>query len=97
MNAIGYMIQDTQGNAIFGVGQTVDEAWVQVLDCAKNDMGGAPWADADGDPYDLDDVYACDFKTYGATSALIDYVNKNGGDIVWSVTNGVAHLPTEEI
>jgi hypothetical protein len=62
--ATGYMIQDKQGNAIFGIGETVDEAWAQVVDEA------GPFFDINGDEKPADVAFAEDFRVYGATAQV---------------------------
>jgi len=83
IEAAGYMIQDIQGNAIFGIGETVDEAWAMVLDAYGNDI--AP-----------DEACETQFKTYGATAALMAQVKAQGGDIAWGVVRGVGCTVAEE-
>jgi hypothetical protein len=90
LKADGYMIQDIQGNAIFGVGETVDEAWAMVVD------GAGPFFNHVGDPIPNDEAYEKQFKTYGATKALIDRVMERGGAIAWGKVRGVACTPEEE-
>lgn len=88
--AAGYMIQDIQGSAIYGVGETVDEAWAQVVD------GVGTFHNAHGDEISPDEAYETQFKAYGATAELIAHVNDYGGEITWDVTEGVAHLPESD-
>lgn len=82
--AAGYMIQDKQGTAIFGIGATVDEAWAQVVD------GAGPFFDSYGNEKADDDAFVEDFRAYGATAALIAKVEAEGGAIAWDVIYGVA-------
>ena len=90
IEAAGYMIQDIQGNAIFGVGATVDEAWAMVVDSA------GPFLNIIGDEISNDEVYETQFQTYGATKALIDRVMERGGAIAWGKVRGVACTEEEE-
>lgn len=87
--AAGYMIQDKQGNAIFGVGETVDEAWSQVVD------GAGPFFDAYGNEKDEDTAFKEDFRVYGATEALIAKVKADGSAIAWEVVDGIACTEAE--
>jgi hypothetical protein len=84
ITATGYMIQDKQGNAIFGIGETVDEAWAHVVDEA------GPFFDINGDEKLADVAFAEDFRVYGATVALMQKVRDHGGAITWDVVGGVA-------
>lgn len=90
IEAAGYMIQDIQGNAIYGVGETVDEAWAMVVD------GAAPFFNRVGDVISNDEAYETQFKTYGATKSLIDRVMERGGAIAWGKIGGVACTEEEE-
>ena len=90
IKAAGYMIQDIQGNAIYGIGDTEDDAWAMVLDVV------GPFLNPDDEEIDADKVRDTQYKTYGATAALIAQVNTNGGAIVWSVVEGVACTIAEE-
>lgn len=89
MIATGYIIQDKQGYAIYGIGATVDEAWAQVV----ADVG--PFFDAYGNEKADEEAFTEDFKVYGATAALIAQVKDYGGAIAWSVVDGIA-CTTEE-
>lgn len=89
ITAAGYIIQDKQGNAIFGIGETVDEAWAQVV------REAGPFFDAYGNEKDDERAFTEDFKAYGATAALIEKVKDWGGAITWDVVDGVACLPEE--
>lgn len=84
MESVGYIIQDKQGNAIFGFGATVDDAWAMVVD------GCAPWIGIDGEERDHDEVFARDFTVYGATSTLLQHVREYGGATSWRIVGGVA-------
>ena len=90
LEAAGYMIQDIQGNAIYGVGVTVDEAWAMVV------KGAGPFFNRVGDEISNDEAYETQFKTYGATKALIDRVMERGGAISWGKVGGVACTDEEE-
>ncbi|WP_304615821.1 hypothetical protein [Paracoccus sp. (in: a-proteobacteria)] len=89
-SAAGYMIQDIQGTAIYGVGATVDEAWQQVAALA------GPFFDAYGELISDDQAYDTQFRAYGATADLIKEVQSCGGAIKWDVTQGIAHLPEND-
>lgn len=82
--AAGYIIQDIQGNAIFGFGETVDEAWRMVVE------GVGRFSDAYGNEVDPDVAYETQFRTYGATPRLLDLVAERGGNIAWRVVFGTA-------
>ena len=84
IKAVGYIIQDRQGNSIFGVGETVDEAWAQVIKAVGS------FFDAGGNDIDPDIAYEAQFKTYGATASLLAEVEAKGGDIAWGMVKGVA-------
>ena len=84
IEAAGYMIQDKQGNAIYGIGETVEEAWAEVVD------GAGPFFDAYGNEISDDDAYTTQFRTYGASAALMEKVKAEGGAIAWRVVGGVA-------
>ena len=83
MKPAGYIIQDKQGYAIFGAGDTVEQAWQQAMEAG-------PFFDAFGNEKDPDAAYIEDFQTYGATAALIAKVQAEGGAIAWDVIQGVA-------
>jgi hypothetical protein len=73
-----------QGNAIFGTGESVDEAWAAVVkECG-------PWVNSDDEERDPEEVYENDFRAYGATRALLDQVQEQGGEISWRIVRGVA-------
>lgn len=84
ISAAGYMIQDRQGYAIHGIGETVDEAWAEVV------AGAGPFFDAHGNERDAETAYLEEFTTYGATAALLAKVRAEGGAISWAVIGGVA-------
>jgi hypothetical protein len=88
--AAGYIIQDKQGIAIHGFGETVGEAWAMVVD------GAGPFFDAHGNEKADEQAYTEDFKTYGATAALIEQVRTEGGAIAWGLVAGVACTTDEE-
>lgn len=85
--AAGYIIQDKQGYAIYGAGESVDQAWAQVV------AEAGPFFTPHGTEKTADQAFDEDFTVYGATAELIAYVVGNGGAIKWDVTGGVAHLP----
>jgi len=89
IKSVGYIIQDKQCNAIFGFGETVDQAWAMVVD------GAGPFFDAYGEEKSADDAYNQDFTTYGATQDLLEKVASDGGAIVWDVIGGVACTSAE--
>ena len=84
INSVGYIIQDNMGNAIFGFGATVDDAWAMVVD------GAGPFFDADGDEKSEETAFDEDFQAYGATADLMAKVQADGGAIKWDVIGGVA-------
>lgn len=89
IEASGYIIQDKQGNAIYGTGSTVVEAWAQVV------AEAGPFMDAYGNEKDDERAFVEDFKAYGATAALIAKVKTEGGAIAWDVVRGIACVPGE--
>lgn len=88
--AAGYMIQDIQGNLIFGIGSTVDEAWAMVVD------GAGPFHDGYGNEISDEEAFCTQFKAYGASAALMAQVEAEGGAISWSVVRGVGVTVDEE-
>ena len=95
MNAMiksaGYMIQDVQGIAIYGIGTTADEAWAQVVN------GVGTFFDANGDDITAEEARETQFETYGASAALIAKVKADGGaGFAWRVVDGVACTVIEE-
>ena len=81
--AAGYMIQDTQGTAIYGIGASVDEAWAEVV----RDAG--PFFDSHGEEIPDEEAFATYFRAFGASAALMAQVEAEGGDISWRVVRGV--------
>ena len=90
IEAAGYMIQDVQGNAIFGIGETVEEAWAKVVEDA------GPFFNAYGDEISNDEAYETKFKAYGASAALMTQVQEYGGLVAWGMVRGVACTEEEE-
>ena len=90
IEAAGYMIQDKQGNAIYGIGRTVDEAWAMVVD------GVGTFFNANGDDIPADEARGTQFKTCGATTALMAQVKAEGGAISWGVIDGIGCTVAEE-
>ena len=90
ITAAGYIIQDLQGMAIYGAGKTVDEAWAQVVDGVRH------FNNSYGDTITADEAYETQFKTYGASQALLDRVDDCGGAISWGRVGGVACTIEEE-
>ena len=90
IEAAGYMIQDIQGNAIFGIGLTVDEAWAMVVD------GVGAFFDAYGNDIPADQAYETQFKAYGVSAALMAQVNAEGGAIAWGRVRGIGCTVAEE-
>ena len=87
--ATGYMIQDIQGRAIYGIGSTVDEAWAEVVrDCG-------PFFDAYGEEIPDEEAYCRLYKTYGISVALMAQVEAEGGDISWRVWRDVGFTMDE--
>lgn len=86
----GYMIQDIQGNAIYGIGSTVEEAWVMVKD------GIDSFFDRYGNDISEDEAYLTQFKVFGASDALMAQVSAEGGYITWGEVRGVACTIAEE-
>lgn len=83
IESVGYVIQDKQGNAIHGFGDTASDAWEMVCEIGS-------FVDAYGDEMDESTAYETQFKTYGATAALINQVKEEGGAISWCIVRGVA-------
>ena len=90
IQAAGYIIQDKQAYAIQGFGDTVAEAWAMVVD------GAGPFFDAYGNEKSDEQAFIEDFKTRGATAALIEQVRTEGGAIAWGLVAGVACTVAEE-
>jgi hypothetical protein len=85
----GYIIQDDDGMAIYGIGKTVDEAWEEVVD------ENAPFFDRRGEPISNEEAFETQFKVYPATAALMAQVEDEGGAISW-VTNDDIAMTDEE-
>lgn len=83
LESVGYMIQDIQGNAIYGIGTTVDDAWEMVVDSVGT------FFDSYGNVIPTDQAYETQFKTYGATAGLMAQVMTDGGNISWCVLHGI--------
>lgn len=83
---MGYIIQDNQATAIYGYGSSVDEAWAMVID------GVGHFFDAYGNEISEDVAYATQFRAYGATGRLLALLDKDGGNITWTVHQGVADI-----
>jgi hypothetical protein len=91
-NINGYAVTDKQRNAIFGVGNTADDAWADFLtNMNMNDL-----AEYEGDHWDNDSSLRKDYEILAATNALRQTVNAKGGDIQFDRTGVVLHLPEEE-
>ena len=90
INATGYAIIDNQQEAIWGVGETVDEAWTRAVAIA------APFLDSAGEDMPADEAYEQRFHARGATAALIAQVEAEGGAIAWGVVHGIACTVAEE-
>jgi len=84
LKAAGYMIQDKQGIVIYGIGESVDEAWAEVVD------GVGTFFDNFGNDIPADDTFEAQFEIYAATRALMDRARMEGGSICWGVIGGVA-------
>ena len=83
IESVGYIIQDKQGTAIYGFGDTVSDSWEMVCEIG-------PFFDAYGNEIDESIAYETEFKTYGATANLIAQVKNEGGQISWHIINGIA-------
>ena len=90
LTASGYMIQDLDGYAIHGIGATAEEAWAMVVD------GVGAFHDAQGDDVSADVARDTQFKTCGATAALMAQVQAEGGAIAWGVIDGIGCTVAEE-
>lgn len=90
LTATGYIIQDRDGYAIFGIGETKDEAWVEVVD------GVGAFHGPDGGDIPADEARDTQFVTYPATAALLAQVRDCGGQIAWGMIDGVACTADEE-
>lgn len=82
-----YIITDRIKSAIYGVGVTVDEAWLDVLGA-----NAGPFLDAFGNEISDDEAYERYYAAYGASPELIDAVMHHGGDIAFCIRDGVASL-----
>ena len=89
MKANGYIIQDAQGNAIYGAGDTVTEAWAMVMD------GVGTFSDAYGNEISEEEAYLTQYKAYGATEKLLAHIKADGGAIAWTVHKGIACTMSE--
>ncbi len=85
----GYIVQDTDGIAIHGIGETPDEAWAETVD------GIRTFFDAEGAEVGQEIARTTQFETYPATPALLAEVAERGGAIAWDVLGGIAHSPQE--
>lgn len=92
IKSAGYMITDVQGTAIYGVGETVDEAWAEVVAEADPDT----FEDQDGNEVSHDEVFEKSYRAQAASAALIAKVNAEGGDLAWGEVGGVACTTDEE-
>lgn len=70
--AAGYMIQDRDGYAIHSIGFTAEEAWRELV------ANAGPFFDAEGNEKDDELAREEDFRTFGATAALIQKVEEYG-------------------
>jgi len=93
IEAAGYMIQDIQGNAIYGVGTTADQAWNDAWSMVKGD---GPFTNGNDEILSQEEVRETHFKTVPATQTLIDRVESVGGAIAWRQVGGVACTEEEE-
>lgn len=90
IEAAGYIITDKNQEYIWGMGATVDEAWQMVID------GAGVFLDADGVERDDEEVFTTDYRTYGASAALIAQLWDFGGTIGWGKVGGVACTVEQE-
>ena len=84
VKASGFVIQDAQGNAIYGAGDTVQEAWAMVAD------GVGSFFDAFGNEISEEQAFLTQYKAFGATQKLLAHIKADGGAIAWAVRKGVA-------
>ena len=92
IKSAGYMVTDTQKTAIYGVGETVDEAWAQVVAEADDET----FEDQDGNAISQDVIFEKSYRAQAASAALIAKVNAEGGDLAWGEVGGVACTTGEE-
>jgi hypothetical protein len=92
IHGYSYAVTDKQRNAIFGVGETADEAWADFLDNMNvNDL-----AEYEGDHWDDNSPLREHYEILAATDALRQEVDAKGGYILFNRTGAVLHLPEEE-
>jgi hypothetical protein len=84
METVGYIIQDNNGYAIFGIGATADAAWSMVVDCVGY------FHDGRDNTISPQEARETQFRTYPATAALLNAVDEMGGAIAWDIVDGVA-------
>jgi hypothetical protein len=81
-----YIIQDRDGYAIHGVGDTPDAAWRMVCD------GVGQFHDRDGNDISPNIARETQFLTYPASPDLVARVRDCGGAIAWAIRDGKAVL-----
>jgi len=85
--AAGYIVQDRDGYAIFGMGATAEAARADAL------PNVGPWEDRDSNTVGADDPefgFDAKFLVLPATQSLLDKVAAEGGAIAWDVVDRIA-------
>lgn len=86
----GYIVQDYEGYAIYGIGSTEDEAWADTVDNVGT------FFDDYGNTITAQEARDTQFTIYPATAALLDQVDAEGGAITWGNVDGIACTGKEE-
>ena len=97
LKSSGYVVIDKSHSAIWGTGATADAAWADFI--SERKMAGVEVVD------DINDAkISCEFpeqermsnyEIFAATTALLNAVDKNGGNIAWTRLGVVLALPDE--
>lgn len=90
LQSAGYVVSDINGEVIYGMGETVDEAMVEVRDVCLPIIG------FDGEEIPEEEALEKHFKVWPATAALMDAVRDSGGAIAWGHVGRVACTVEEE-
>lgn len=89
ITAAGYITHDRDGIAIYGMGNTPDEAWAELLEFCS------PFFDSRGNEIAAEVARETQFVTVPASAALMEQVRREGGCISWSWVNDVACAESE--
>jgi hypothetical protein len=88
ITAAGFVVCNNE--AIWGVGETSDKAWSNFV----TEMASSPGIVILGETEEIPAepcnwVRESDYKIRPASEALIDLVEREGGDVAWAVARGV--------